>query len=460
MHKWFFSLQFRMVMAFTLVLAVALGSVSFYLKITAQREVERFEREFEEVRDIRLEQFVAQYYSELTGWDEMQAALEQAASLFGRRIVVTNRQGEVVADSHMRRGGPGPGPGAMFGGQNPRFRPIHQGEDQVGAVSVGTTLLADVVPEPQFSSLVSAMNRALLWAGLAAGAGGILVVSLISQRMLVPLRSLNSAARRLGEGNLAERASPSGPSEIGRLATTFNTMAENLEKAEQQRRDLMADVAHELRTPLSNIQGYLEALKDGVLTPENGTIDTIHRQVLHLAGLIEDLRILALTEAGRLSLNREPSALGDVLKTSVDAVRPRAGAKEISLALNAEPGLPPVRIDRRRIAQVMGNLLDNAIFHTPEGGSVDVIAEPAGTSVRVTVADTGIGIPADEVPLVFERLYRVDRSRARATGGTGLGLTIAKQLVEAHGGAIYAESVEGKGSRFIFELPVDGPETS
>ncbi len=449
MRNLFFSVQFRLVVAFTMVLALTLGSVSVYLKYTAQREVEHFEREFEEVRDIRVEQLVAQYYSDRLGWAELQPVLEQAANLFGRRIVVTNQHGDIVADSHRRMGGPG----LMFAPPNSRFRPILNGDNQVGSVAVGSTLLSDVVPEPQFSSLVSALNRSLLWAGLAAGAGGILLVSLLSQRMLVPLRSLTSAAKRLGEGNLAERAAPSSLSEIGRLSTTFNTMAENLQRAERQRRDLVADVAHELRTPLSNIQGYLEAVKDGVLTPDSTTIETIYQQALHLSDLIEDLRLLALTEAGRLSLNRHPCAIEEVLDGAVEAVRPRAEAKGIALSLESPSGLAHVLIDRTRIAQVLGNLLDNAIFHTPQSGSVAVTVEDRESTVKVTVTDSGEGIPAEELPNIFERFYRVDHSRARTTGGAGLGLTIARQLVEAHGGRISAQSEPGHGSSFTFELP-------
>ena len=219
----------------------------------------------------------------------------------------------------------------------------------------------------------------------------------------------------------------------------------------------MADVAHELRTPLSNIQGYLEAVRDGLLQPDNHTIDTIHQQALHLALLVEDLRLLALAETGALRLNMEPSSLEQVLEKSMQAVRPRAEAGSIALSLEVQPNFPLVEMDRTRIAQVVGNLLENAITHTPQGGRVTVSAEVTAIGwARVTVADTGAGIPADDLPQVFERFYRAEPSRTRSTGGAGLGLTIARQLVEAHGGAIYAESEPGNGSRFVFELPTAG----
>ena len=311
------------------------------------------------------------------------------------------------------------------------------------------------VPEPSVSILASALNRSLLWTGLAAGLAGVLLVSLLSRRVLAPTRSLSSAASLLGQGDLSQRVSTQGRDEIADLGRTFNSMAEDLEQAEQQRRSLMADVAHELRTPLSNIQGYLEAVRDGLMQPDNRTIDTIHQQVLHLTFLVEDLRLLALADAGALRLDRDPDSLEQALSKSIEAVQPRAESRGISISMDIPPDFPLVEMDRTRIAQVVGNLLENAISHTPEGGLVSVTAEVTTNGwARVSVADTGTGIPADDLPLVFERFYRVDPSRTRSTGGAGLGLTIAKQLVEAHGGSIHAESEPGKGSRFVFELPL------
>ena len=253
----------------------------------------------------------------------------------------------------------------------------------------------------------------------------------------------------------SQRVSLSGPSEMTQLAHTFNAMAANLERLEAQRRNLVADVAHEIRTPLSNIQGYLEAIKDGLLQPNQATIDTVHNQVLHLARLVEDLRLLAQAEAGALHLDYQAASLAQVLEETILAFRPRAETKGVVLNLEVRPDLPPLRIDRTRIAQVVGNLLENAVRHTPPGTTVTLLAEIVEGNARVTVADVGPGIPAEDLPLVFERFYRVDPSRARSTGGTGLGLTIAKQLVEAHQGHIWVESAPGEGTRIGFDLPFD-----
>jgi two-component system sensor histidine kinase BaeS len=304
------------------------------------------------------------------------------------------------------------------------------------------------------SRLASAVNRSLFWSGLLAVGGGILLIGLLSRRILAPVQSLTVAAQQLGKGDLKQRVSDEAPGEIGQLARTFNVMAENLEKAEQQRRSLVADVAHELRTPLSNIQGYLEAVKDGLMQPDEKTVDTIYQQVVHVVQLVEDLRVLAMAESGTLRLQQEAGSLNELLNQTADAFRPRAEAKGVDLSVQVPPDLPDVPMDRTRIAQVVANLLENALFHTPEGGSVTLSAQNGNSAVTVAVNDTGSGISSEDLDLVFERFYRVDPSRARSTGGTGLGLTIAKKLIEAHGGSIGVESSVGLGSRFFFRLPL------
>ena len=316
------------------------------------------------------------------------------------------------------------------------------------------------IPEPAVASLVSTVNQSLLWTGLAAVALGTLLVSILSRKLLAPVKSLGEAAQHLGRGDFSRRVPAEGASEFRQLALAFNSMAANLEDAERQRRNLVADVAHELRTPVSNIQGYLEAVKDGLLEPDENTIETIHGQVIHLGHLVEDLRLLAQTEAGALQLHRIPGRIPDLLRDCIDAVRPRAEAKGIRVSLETDDGMPDVQMDATRISQVVNNLLENAIVHTPEGGSVTLSGENAGGGkVRVAVSDTGRGIPPQDLDRVFERFYRADPSRSRATGGAGLGLTIAKQLVEVHGGTIHVESVVSSGARFVFELPIAAPSS-
>ena len=268
-------------------------------------------------------------------------------------------------------------------------------------------------------------------------------------------------ARTFGGGEYSHRAPKLGPHEIGELGETFNSMADDIQRAERQRLNPMADVAHELRTPLSNIQGYVEAMKDGIINPSDETLESIHQQVLQLNHLVEDVKLLSLIDAGALRLNFEKATVGDVLKRSVRGFVAKARSKEIRLNTEIAEDIPPVRMDTARILQVVDNLLENAVRHTPHGGEVTVQAGIlAPDEVFVAVQDTGDGIPDDVIDTVFDRFRRADPSRARATGGAGLGLAIAKNLVVAHGGRIEAESRPSGGATFRFTIPTDHERAS
>ena len=456
MTRLFYSLQFRLVLGFALVLTLALASVNFYVGYAAEQEVGRFENRRETAITARVQQVMARMYSDRRNPAQVQAVLEQAGRLSGRRIILQDPNGEVAGDSHLgidpRRQRPTTESGPV---------PILVAGREVWSLFVATDTDPDGIPEPAVASLVSTVNESLIWTGVAAGALGVLLVSILSRRLLSPITTLGEVAQHLGSGDFSKRAPTEGAGELRQLSLTFNSMAANLEDAERQRRNLVADVAHELRTPVSNIQGYLEALKDGLLQPDEATIATIHGQVIHLGHLVEDLRLLAQAEAGALQLNRIPGRMQDVLRVCVEAVRPRAEAKGITLNLEAVDLMPMVEMDGTRISQVVNNLLENAIIHTPDGGSITVsvgYSGPTGSEmVRVAVADSGPGIQSEDLARVFDRFFRADPSRARATGGVGLGLTIAKQLVEVHGGTIHVESVVPTGARFVFELPVAPP---
>ena len=441
----FSGLQLRLVLGFTLALAVALALVGASIGFAAGRQTERFENDRDAARAARVKRFVADYYAKDQNWDinkaDLQQTLERAGPVAGSRIVVYDAKGAVVADSHASLAKDLP---AREGKGRPNFWkeaerfPLRHDKKEVGAFTVATLSATGPEPpdiaDPVAAQISAVVNRSLLWAGIGAAAVGTLLVWLLSRRTLAPLQSLGAAARRLGRGDLSQRAETAGPTEIRELAHSFNVMAEGLEEAERHRRNLTADIAHELRTPLSNIQGYLEAIKDGLVQPTAETIDTIHGQALHLSQLVEDLRLLAQVEAGELTLELSPARMEELLQSGVEAVRPRAEAKGVALSLEAEPYLRAVDLDATRIAQVVGNLLENAITHTPEGGSVTVSARAAGDALEVAVDDTGPGIAPEDLPRLFDRFYRVDPSRARSAGGAGLGLTIARRLVEAHGG--------------------------
>jgi signal transduction histidine kinase len=306
--------------------------------------------------------------------------------------------------------------------------------------------------------LAAAQRSAWLASGVA-GAVALLMGLGLFRQIVAPVRQVTAAAQAMTAGKLDQRVEVTSRDEIGQLATAFNQMADAVAQQQLLRRNLIADVAHELRTPLSVIQGNLEAMLDGVLPAEPDEIASLYEETLLLTRLVGDLRLLSVAEAGQLTLERKPVALGSLLQRVVEPIGHQADASQVTLTLHVDSDLPLVLVDGDRIGQVLSNLLQNALRHTGGGGRIYVAATTiAGAGGRlevvVEVADTGSGIAANDLPYVFDRFYRGDKSRSRATGGTGIGLALAKQLVEAHGGRIWAESVPGQGSTFRFTLPV------
>ena len=279
----------------------------------------------------------------------------------------------------------------------------------------------------------------------------VIVAGVLGARLARPLREIGGAARRIAEGDYQARIPRHGPEEIVSLSDSFNQMAAALEEQERMRREFIANAAHELRTPLTNLQGYLEALRDGVIEPERATFESLWDEAERLVRLSRSLDTLAAGDAGTAAATVVDLDLTTTIRAAVDLARPaiRAAGLELSLDL---PETLPARGDPDQLAQVVGNLLQNAVRYTPAGGQVSIHAEQRPRDVIVSVANSGDGIPAADLPQVFERFYRVDKSRDRARGGAGIGLAIVRQIVEAAGGAVGAESRDGM-TRFWFSLP-------
>ena len=259
-------------------------------------------------------------------------------------------------------------------------------------------------------------------------------------------------SRQVAQQDFSSWAEVKSRDEVGELARTFNSMVEELSRTEELRHNLVADVAHEVRTPVTNIWGYVEGIADGVINADTATLESIHGEILLLTRLIEDLQDLALAEAGHMQLRFQPCDLSSLLQSAVASVQPQAQDKGVNLTVEPSPELL-VQADPQRITQVLRNLLVNAITHTPSHGAVKVQANQRNGQMQVSIKDTGVGIPPADLPHIFDRFYRVDKSRSRATGGVGLGLTIARRLVEAHGGTIQAFSETGRGTEFVITLP-------
>jgi signal transduction histidine kinase len=299
----------------------------------------------------------------------------------------------------------------------------------------------------------------LVFAGGMAMALGWFLSSTVTER----IHLLQQAAERLARGDLSTRVPVSGRDEVAALASAFNQMAARLQAADRRqreleglRRDLIAWVGHDLQTPLASIRAILEALADGVADEpgmQQRYFATAQRDLRALSSLIDDLFQMAQLDAGGLQLDRSRSSLADLISDTLESFSELAKRQQVSLEGQAQQDLDPVDMDTQRIGRVLNNLVSNALRHTPAGGRVQVEARRLGPRVQVTVSDTGDGIPAADLPHIFERFYRGEKSRSRQTGGSGLGLAIARGIVRAHGGEIRAESEAGRGARFTFTLP-------
>ncbi len=437
------SLQWRLLAAFVVVILVAVAVVAGIGAQSTATEFGAFVMQSGRMQHRPLVILLTQYYTQNQTWTGVQNLIANNASMMGGHIVVVDTQNVVVADS-----------GSAVTGQ--KFTPSASDmpmDIQVMGQVVGRVYLN---PSPEGMQLntdfVQTTTRGIFWAGLAASILALALSFFIARRITAPVRALTTAAQHMADGDLSQRVTVASSDEIGELGHAFNTMASSLARTDQARRNLVADVAHELRTPLTSVLGSLEAMRDGVAQPTPAFLDSAYEEGLLLKRLVNDLQELSLAEAGQIHLDRENTALTEIVASAARAVADQAQAKDIAIDTAVSPDLI-VQVDAERIGQVLRNLLANAIAFTPAHGRIEIAAHSADAWVNVSVADTGVGIATPDLAFVFERFYRADQSRARATGGAGLGLAIAKQWVEAHGGKIQVESELGRGTTFMFTLP-------
>ena len=320
-----------------------------------------------------------------------------------------------------------------------------------GSMMGGTSGAMDATLTTAFRE---AMTQALVLSTLAALITAVAASVFVTGRIVDPVRRLASASRRVADGHYAERVPSGGDDELGDLALTFNDMAGALEATERRRRELIGDVAHELRTPIATLEGYLEGLLDGVVQPEQSTWARLHGEAGRLRRLVDDLQELSRAEARQIPLTLEQTDPAEIVRAAIDRLAPSFAEKELTLSSDIPERLPRVQADTNRAIQVLSNLLTNALRYTPSPGQVRLAVRPITGAVEFSVRDTGVGIAQEELPRVFERVYRVAKSRSRALGGSGIGLTIARALVEAMGGRMWAESPgSGQGATFSFTLP-------
>jgi signal transduction histidine kinase len=441
-------LWFRLGLIFAAIVLVTVVTIYFFVSQRIAVEVEDYATRYQQYLSGQVRSKLYIYYLQQgLSWEGVQSLVEDTADVSGTRIILTAGNGTVMGDS-----------GRELLGTNytdPSKSPLDLtwNQEVIGRAYIISDPDAEEYVAP-FVRLSASINRSLLLGGSLAIGIALLLTFILSRRMMSPIGVLAGAARRLGRGDLSQRVRIQGEGEIASLAQAFNSMAGDLEYAEQLRRNMVADVAHELRTPLSNIQGYLEAIRDGMVEPDAAAIRSLDEETALLSRLVNELQELSLAEAGELKLVYQTEDVAGLVRQAATSWQPQLTAEGISLSLEVPDDLPAVNIDWQRVNEVLHNILENAVVHTRKGGTIKIAASQKDKWVEVSVSDTGEGIPAEDLPHIFDRFYRVDKSRARATGGSGLGLTIAKRLIEAHGGTIVVQSKLREGSRFSFTLPI------
>lgn len=447
-----------MLLAFALVIVLGIGgmvgffglSVAVGMRQQAQdTQVASVDLAATEARYVRVLQ---DYYAERGSWDGVRQALRNSDLNAGPVILgytVVDESGKIVASSQFGPPLPPPAPGAGT--------PIEVGGQRVGAfvVNVNRTTMSGIADWP------SRVARGLLSGGLGLAAVLLALATFFSSRISTPLRRLTRATQAMAAGDMSVRVAGYRVREIDDLAQSFNAMADSLVLADQQRRQLTADVAHELRTPLSIIKGRLEGIQDGVYQPTPEQVSTLLGETALLERMIEDLRVLAMADAGQLPLYPEPMDPIDLLYDVADSFEVESNERGVAISVAAPDDLPELYADPQRIAQVLGNLVSNALRHTPAGGAITLAVEAPEDQVGLcfSVADTGSGIASDDLPHIFDRFWRADRARSRSSGGAGLGLAIVRRIVEAHKGTIWATSTIAQGTTITFTLPFEQPET-
>ncbi len=388
-----------------------------------------------------------QCWNEMDWETGMEMGVKDAWAASFNRLVLTEPDGTVVADTSRHLVGE-----QLMADDLARGLPI-----KVNGHVVGVLIVTPVdLPGTPAGNILSALNRSVLWASIAAGLVALILGSILFLQMMRPLRSLSVAAKGIRTGDMSRRADERGQDEVAQVARAFNEMASALQRYELERRQTFAAIAHELRTPLSIIQSNLEAILDGILPADTEELTLLYEETRLLNRLIEDLRTLSLVDAGQLKLQKESVHVNELVEQVVERLRLHAAEKQMILLTTYSNNIPVIFADRERLTQVLTNLVDNAIRYSPSGTTVTIGAREAPGGVEIEVTDNGPGLPPQDLARVFDRFWRAEKSRNRATGGSGLGLAVVKQLVEAHGGIITVHSELGSGTRFTIFLPLNG----
>ncbi len=450
-----FNLRWKLVAHFIALTAVTIVLVSWSINYAIDQQFARYLMDMELQRSASFTEAVEDVVRESDSWDDIRPELTRMAAMANRWIQITTADGEVRFDSAVERRGMG-----MHGrrgivepqaGANIVRLPMTLDESTAGYIRLSSLSIERDVFSPADLAFRQTINRSIIAAGLGAVALAVLLSLLLSQRLVRPLQILSQAASGMAAGDLDQQVTTETNDELGYLAKVFNQMAANLSRLERLRKKTTADISHELRTPLTTIRGYIEAMRDGVVPCTADSWNAVEADVKRLSTLVDDLT--ELTDAEAPLWKPTPFSLNKVVSDAVGHMRPLAHENQVSLCLGLAESNPMIEGDEQRFFRVCVNLLSNAVDYSPPGGRVELATSANDGHAVFTVKDYGQGIAPDQLPLIFERFYRVDPSRTRKTGGSGIGLAIVRDIVQAHGGKIEANSQLGKGTRFTVTLP-------
>jgi len=449
------SLTVKLTLAFLLIGLTGAVMVAFLVRRSTQRQFDRF------VLDQNQQTLVSnliQYYQANRSWTGVETVFRT-----GQNSPPTQNQGPPSGPGRSLFILTDPSGQVVFGGDPKNHEQklipaeLKKGTPlEVDGTTVGWLIFAPALdqwrPGTPEGDFLSGVNRAIYLSAVAATLIALILGGILAYTLTRSLRELTAATKLLAKGELGHQVKVRSRDELGALAASFNQMSSELEHSNELRRKMTADIAHDLRTPLSVIMGYTEALSDSKLEPTPEIFQVMHTETVHLNHLVNNLKTLSLAESGELPLVRQPISPDELLKRLANAYRVQAEGKNIALKMDVALDLPQIEVDVERMAQVLNNLISNALRYTPEGGQITLTAEAANGGVRLLVADNGSGIAAEDLPFIFERSFRGDKARSLLNGETGLGLAIAKSLVEAQGGKITVESELGKGTRFTINF--------
>ena len=453
--KLFNSLVFKITVSFSVVLVGTLLSLGVYLQHVAKIESENIQNEYNQLKVERIQRLLDSITStQPMNLRDVQRKLMDYSKISGANIKLYDENNIEVFDTSK-------GLNVKNNNRNPIFKVIPTSlggmiveVNQPNLVSIQAISASDtqedqlIQTDPPISNIVNQVVKSIAIIGILSIMTSIAIIWIISRRTLNPITNIVNTSKYLSKGDFTKRIDQSVSGELSEIVTAFNYMASELQKLDEQRKIMIADIAHELRTPMTNLKGYIEGWSDGIIKPDNETLKILDYQVNTLSKIIDDLSTLSLAESGMLSLNISEFELNNKISEIINNFKLRSQSQNINIINNITPDIT-INYDPQRFTQIVTNILNNSILATDDGGIISFSTSTNNNNLLLKISDNGTGIPKDELPYIFDRFYRTDKSRNRQSGGSGLGLSIVKYLIESHNGTIKINSELSKGTEVL-----------